>query len=92
LPKKWNTKQRAFIAAPRNLHTTTPFAIFYASSPLRKNKHEELAHELGEKLTPEVRKSEDQTARRMFVLLIHSLDSIQRCQAAVKGSSIFGSP
>ena len=33
-----------------------------------EDKHEALAHELGEKLTPTARKTEDQTARRMFVL------------------------
>jgi rubrerythrin len=33
-----------------------------------EDKHEKLAHELGEKLTPEARESEDQAARRVFVL------------------------
>ena len=33
-----------------------------------ENKHEKLAHELGEELTPKARATEDQTARRMFVL------------------------
>jgi rubrerythrin len=33
-----------------------------------EDKHEELAHELGEKISPQARDKEDQTARRMFVL------------------------
>jgi rubrerythrin len=33
-----------------------------------EDKHEALAHELGEKLTPKARAAEDQTAKRMFVL------------------------
>jgi len=33
-----------------------------------EDKHEKLAHELGEKLTPQARQTEDNTARRMFVL------------------------
>ncbi len=33
-----------------------------------EDKHEKLAHDLGEKLTPQARATEDQTARRMFVL------------------------
>ncbi len=33
-----------------------------------EDKHEKLAHALGEKLTPQVRATEDQTARRVFVL------------------------
>jgi rubrerythrin len=33
-----------------------------------EDKHEKLAHDLGEKLSPQARASEDQTARRMFVL------------------------
>jgi erythrin-vacuolar iron transport family protein len=33
-----------------------------------ENKHEKLAHELGEEITPQAREVEDQTARRMFVL------------------------
>ena len=33
-----------------------------------EDKHEALAHQLGEKLTPQARRSEDQAARRMFVL------------------------
>ncbi len=33
-----------------------------------EDKHEELAHELGEKLTPQARHKEDQAARRIFVL------------------------
>ena len=33
-----------------------------------EDKHEELAHELGEKITPKARDKEDQTARRMFIL------------------------
>jgi erythrin-vacuolar iron transport family protein len=33
-----------------------------------EDKHEKLAHELGEKLTPQARETEDNTARRMFVL------------------------
>ena len=33
-----------------------------------EDKHEELAHELGEKITPQARHSEEQAARRMFVL------------------------
>ncbi|MFZ0722474.1 MAG: ferritin family protein, partial [Xanthobacteraceae bacterium] len=33
-----------------------------------EDKHEALAHELGEKITPQARRSEDQAARRMFVL------------------------
>ncbi len=33
-----------------------------------EDKHEQLAHELGEKLTPKARAAEDETSRRMFVL------------------------
>jgi len=33
-----------------------------------EDKHESLAHELGEKITPRARAAEDSTARRMFVL------------------------
>jgi erythrin-vacuolar iron transport family protein len=33
-----------------------------------EDKHEQLAHELGEKLSPQARADEDKTARRMFVL------------------------
>jgi rubrerythrin len=33
-----------------------------------EDKHEKLAHELGEKITPTARAAEDETARRMFVL------------------------
>src|SRR6201984_2520966 len=33
-----------------------------------EDKHESLAHELGEKITPRAREVEDSTARRMFVL------------------------
>jgi len=33
-----------------------------------EDKHEKLAHELGEKITPSARATEDQTAQRMFVL------------------------
>jgi rubrerythrin len=33
-----------------------------------EDKHEALAHQLGEKLTPQARRSEDQAARRIFVL------------------------
>jgi rubrerythrin len=33
-----------------------------------EDKHEGLAHELGEKITPQARDQEDRTARRMFVL------------------------
>jgi hypothetical protein len=33
-----------------------------------EDKHEALAHELGEKITPQARDAEDRTARRMFVL------------------------
>jgi rubrerythrin len=33
-----------------------------------EDKHEELAHELGEKITPQLRDTEDRTARRMFIL------------------------
>jgi erythrin-vacuolar iron transport family protein len=33
-----------------------------------EDKHQKLAHDLGEKLTPEMRETEDRTARRMFVL------------------------
>ena len=33
-----------------------------------EDKHEKLAHELGEKITPTARATEEQTARRMFVL------------------------
>ena len=33
-----------------------------------EDKHESLAHELGEKITPRARQAEDSTARRMFVL------------------------
>ena len=33
-----------------------------------EDKHEELAHALGEKISPQARHQEDQTARRMFVL------------------------
>jgi rubrerythrin len=33
-----------------------------------EDKHQKLAHDLGEKLTPELRATEDRTARRMFVL------------------------
>jgi rubrerythrin len=33
-----------------------------------EDKHQKLAHDLGEKLTPELRETEDQAARRMFVL------------------------
>jgi rubrerythrin len=33
-----------------------------------EDKHEELAHQLGEKISPQARDKEDQTARRMFVL------------------------
>jgi erythrin-vacuolar iron transport family protein len=33
-----------------------------------EDKHEKLAQELGEKITPSVRTTEDETARRMFVL------------------------
>jgi len=33
-----------------------------------EDKHEALAHELGEKITPKARDAEDQTARRMFML------------------------
>jgi rubrerythrin len=33
-----------------------------------EDKHESLAHELGEKITPRAREAEDSTARRMFVL------------------------
>ena len=33
-----------------------------------EDKHEKLAHELGEKITPSARATEDQTARRMFML------------------------
>ena len=33
-----------------------------------EDKHQKLAHDLGEKLTPELRETEDRTARRMFVL------------------------
>ena len=33
-----------------------------------EDKHEALAHELGEKIAPKARDAEDQTARRMFVL------------------------
>ncbi len=34
-----------------------------------EDKHEALAHELGEKIAPKARDAEDQTARRMFMLL-----------------------
>jgi len=33
-----------------------------------EDKHEKLAHELGEKITPQVRNAEEQTAKRMFML------------------------
>jgi erythrin-vacuolar iron transport family protein len=33
-----------------------------------EDKHEQLAHELGEKITPRARAAEDQTAKRMFML------------------------
>ena len=33
-----------------------------------EDKHEELAHELGEQITPKARAAEDETAKRMFVL------------------------
>ena len=33
-----------------------------------EDKHEALAHELGEKIAPKARAAEDQTARRMFML------------------------
>jgi erythrin-vacuolar iron transport family protein len=33
-----------------------------------EDKHEALAHELGEQITPQAREREDQTAKRMFVL------------------------
>ncbi len=33
-----------------------------------EDKHEKLAHDLGEKISPQTRQSEDDTARRMFVL------------------------
>jgi rubrerythrin len=33
-----------------------------------EDKHEALAHELGEKITPQARDTEDRTARRMFIL------------------------
>jgi rubrerythrin len=33
-----------------------------------EDKHEKLAHELGEKITPSARATEDETARRMFML------------------------
>jgi rubrerythrin len=33
-----------------------------------EDKHQKIAHDLGEKLTPELRETEDRTARRMFVL------------------------
>ncbi len=33
-----------------------------------EDKHEQLAHELGEKITPSARAAEDQTAKRMFML------------------------
>src|ERR1700720_1325605 len=33
-----------------------------------EDKHEKLAHELGEKITPSARAKEDETARRMFLL------------------------
>jgi len=33
-----------------------------------EDKHEKLAHDLGEKITPQARETEDNTARRMFVL------------------------
>ena len=33
-----------------------------------EDKHEKLAHELGEKITPSARAAEDQTAKRMFML------------------------
>ena len=33
-----------------------------------EDKHEKLARELGKKLTPQARATEDQTARRMFML------------------------
>jgi rubrerythrin len=33
-----------------------------------EDKHESLAHELGEKITPKAREAEDHTARRMFIL------------------------
>ena len=33
-----------------------------------EDKHEELAHELGEKITPLLRNAEDRTARRVFIL------------------------
>jgi rubrerythrin len=33
-----------------------------------EDKHESLAHELGERITPKAREAEDHTARRMFVL------------------------
>ncbi|MFZ0421407.1 MAG: iron exporter MbfA [Xanthobacteraceae bacterium] len=33
-----------------------------------EDKHEKLAHDLGEKISPQARQSEDDTARRMFVL------------------------
>jgi erythrin-vacuolar iron transport family protein len=33
-----------------------------------EDKHQKLAHELGEKLTPQARRSEDQAARRVFML------------------------
>ena len=33
-----------------------------------EDKHEKLAQELGEKITPSARATEDQTARRMFML------------------------
>jgi erythrin-vacuolar iron transport family protein len=33
-----------------------------------EDKHEKLAHDLGEKISPQMRATEDETARRMFVL------------------------
>lgn len=33
-----------------------------------ENKHQKLAHQLGEEIAPKAREAEDQTARRMFVL------------------------
>jgi erythrin-vacuolar iron transport family protein len=33
-----------------------------------EDKHEKLAHDLGEKITPQARRSEDQAARRVFML------------------------
>jgi rubrerythrin len=40
-----------------------------------EDKHEKLAHELGEKITPSARATEDQTARRVFMLQMCSRGS-----------------